>query len=265
MAFGTDAIGYRRRFVRVLADPFMEGSRKLPVTVSLGVAEARAGDDAETLIRRADMAMYEAKASGRNNYRFYSEAMNLRSVERLDAVATLCRDRGSLVRTTALDVRDARHEVIGRPGQAGHPSRAVEDPVHVAEGRGRPAPGAGDHRVLVERELLVAGDILRSSGRQHMGAALLRPARHLIRVDAAVAALLLASLGLARSHGKGQGQHPKQVIRRRPSPASLSICGVAAPRLTPPPLKPGSPHPKLSKKTIMMLGFAAANAEVEGS
>ncbi len=52
--------------IRVLADPFIEDSAKLFVTVSLGVAEARADESAESLIRRADAAMYEAKAAGRN-------------------------------------------------------------------------------------------------------------------------------------------------------------------------------------------------------
>ena len=52
--------------IRVLADPFIEDSAKLFVTVSLGVAEARAGEGAESLIRRADQAMYAAKAAGRN-------------------------------------------------------------------------------------------------------------------------------------------------------------------------------------------------------
>lgn len=55
--------------IRVLADPFIEDSKKLHITVSLGVAEARAGDNAETLIRRADMALYEAKEAGRNRVR----------------------------------------------------------------------------------------------------------------------------------------------------------------------------------------------------
>ena len=55
--------------IRVLADPFIEDSTPLHVTVSLGVAEARDGDDAETLIRRADMALYEAKKAGRNRVR----------------------------------------------------------------------------------------------------------------------------------------------------------------------------------------------------
>ncbi len=55
--------------IRVLGDPFIEDSTKLHITVSLGVAQARAGDDAETLIRRADMALYEAKTAGRNRVR----------------------------------------------------------------------------------------------------------------------------------------------------------------------------------------------------
>ena len=55
--------------IRVLADPFVEDAEKLFVTVSLGVAEARPGDSAEALIERADQAMYEAKAAGRNRVR----------------------------------------------------------------------------------------------------------------------------------------------------------------------------------------------------
>ncbi len=55
--------------IRVLADPFIENDEQLFVTVSLGVAVAREDEDAEALIRRADQAMYEAKAAGRNRVR----------------------------------------------------------------------------------------------------------------------------------------------------------------------------------------------------
>jgi diguanylate cyclase (GGDEF)-like protein len=38
------------------------------VTASIGVAEFAAGDEAEDVLMRADAAMYEAKAAGRNRY-----------------------------------------------------------------------------------------------------------------------------------------------------------------------------------------------------
>jgi len=37
-----------------------------PITVSFGIASARPGDSAETLLARADAALYRAKESGRN-------------------------------------------------------------------------------------------------------------------------------------------------------------------------------------------------------
>jgi diguanylate cyclase len=55
--------------IRVLADPFIENGEQLFVTVSLGVAAAREGETAESLISRADQAMYAAKAAGRNRVR----------------------------------------------------------------------------------------------------------------------------------------------------------------------------------------------------
>jgi diguanylate cyclase (GGDEF)-like protein len=44
-------------------DPFLGGHR---ITVSVGVAAFRAGDDVDALVERADAAMYQAKESGRN-------------------------------------------------------------------------------------------------------------------------------------------------------------------------------------------------------
>src|SRR5210317_663803 len=47
-------------------------------------------------------------------------------------------------------------------------------------------------------------------------------------------------------------------FRHRPSLANLSSRGVGAPRMIPPPLKPGSPQPKLSMKTRTILGLSCA-------
>jgi two-component system cell cycle response regulator len=42
------------------------GGRSLPVTVSIGLAEWQPGDTADTLMKRADQALYSAKRAGRN-------------------------------------------------------------------------------------------------------------------------------------------------------------------------------------------------------
>jgi diguanylate cyclase (GGDEF)-like protein/PAS domain S-box-containing protein len=59
------------------------GEYHLHVTVSIGLSTyPDSGEDAETLIKNADTAMYQAKELGRNNYQFFTRAMNLRAVER---------------------------------------------------------------------------------------------------------------------------------------------------------------------------------------
>jgi len=56
---------------------------ELYVTTSIGVsAYPDDGLDAETLIKNADTAMYQAKEHGRQNYQFFKPAMNVRAVER---------------------------------------------------------------------------------------------------------------------------------------------------------------------------------------
>ena len=44
----------------------------LPITVSIGVAEKVSGDDVESLVRHADIALYEAKDNGRNQTQCYT-------------------------------------------------------------------------------------------------------------------------------------------------------------------------------------------------
>jgi diguanylate cyclase (GGDEF)-like protein/PAS domain S-box-containing protein len=56
---------------------------ELHITTSIGLsAYPDDGLDAETLIKNADTAMYQAKESGRQGFRFFTPAMNARAVER---------------------------------------------------------------------------------------------------------------------------------------------------------------------------------------
>ncbi len=60
------------------AQPIILQGRPLTISTSLGIAKyPENGLDFDTLIKNADTAMYAAKKSGKNNYAFYTEEMNV--------------------------------------------------------------------------------------------------------------------------------------------------------------------------------------------
>jgi diguanylate cyclase (GGDEF)-like protein/PAS domain S-box-containing protein len=72
-----------RRMLQVVAEPHSIDQHDLHITASIGVSiYPDDGLDAETLIKNADTAMYQAKEHGRQNYQFFKPAMNIRAVER---------------------------------------------------------------------------------------------------------------------------------------------------------------------------------------
>lgn len=65
------------RLVEAFTAPFLIGEAPLYVTVSIGITVfPNDGHNVQTLLQHADVAMYHAKESGRNNYQFFSESMN---------------------------------------------------------------------------------------------------------------------------------------------------------------------------------------------
>jgi len=64
------------------------GYELLP-SASLGVARARSGDSAETMLRDADTAMYFAKERGRNRTEAYDDRLRARATRRVEAEAAL--------------------------------------------------------------------------------------------------------------------------------------------------------------------------------
>ena len=78
-----DAVHTARRMLQVVAEAHSIDQHDLHVTTSIGVSVyPDDGLDAETLIKNADTAMYQAKENGRQSYRFFKPAMNVRAVER---------------------------------------------------------------------------------------------------------------------------------------------------------------------------------------
>jgi diguanylate cyclase (GGDEF)-like protein/PAS domain S-box-containing protein len=72
-----------KRLLKSLAETYSTGQRNLHITASIGVSlYPDDGLDAETLIKNADTAMYQAKENGRQCYQFFKSEMNVKAVER---------------------------------------------------------------------------------------------------------------------------------------------------------------------------------------
>lgn len=79
-----DIEGVARKILTALAQPFMIHGHKLDIGTSIGISRYPGdGEDAITLIKHADLAMYQAKEQGRGNFQFYETHMTARAKERL--------------------------------------------------------------------------------------------------------------------------------------------------------------------------------------
>jgi diguanylate cyclase (GGDEF)-like protein/PAS domain S-box-containing protein len=81
-AMSVSAIASKIR--RALAEPHQIDSHLLYATATIGISLFSSdGDDAETLIRNAETAMYKAKSLGRDTFKFFAATMNAAAHERL--------------------------------------------------------------------------------------------------------------------------------------------------------------------------------------
>jgi diguanylate cyclase (GGDEF)-like protein len=95
MANSEDAAITARRMLQEIAEAHSVDEHDLHVTASIGISVyPDDGMDAETLIKNADTAMYQAKENGRQNYQFFKPAMNVRAVARQSIEESLRRALG---------------------------------------------------------------------------------------------------------------------------------------------------------------------------
>ncbi|HTM44746.1 MAG TPA: EAL domain-containing protein [Polyangiaceae bacterium] len=85
-----DATQLAQRILNSFATPFAVGKQSFTITGSIGIClYPDNGEDAESLMRNADAALYRAKEAGRNNYQYYDDDIRKRVAARVDREAEL--------------------------------------------------------------------------------------------------------------------------------------------------------------------------------
>lgn len=87
-----DAALVAGKILEAIAQPLELAGQELYCSCSIGILMAPLdGDNEETILKHADIAMYKAKDAGGNCYRFYSWYMNQQTIERLSMEANMQR------------------------------------------------------------------------------------------------------------------------------------------------------------------------------
>jgi diguanylate cyclase (GGDEF)-like protein/PAS domain S-box-containing protein len=139
-----DAAVAARRLLNSVAEAYSLGKHNLHITTSIGVSlYPDDGADAETLIKNADTAMYQAKENGRQSYQFFEHEMNVKAVERQSIEEDLRRglERGEFALHYQPKINLATGAIIGAEAllRWTHPSRGPVSPaqfIPVAEDTG---------------------------------------------------------------------------------------------------------------------------------
>ncbi len=84
------AANVARKIIAAALNPFLLKGGEYHITASIGISTyPDDGEDEQTLMKHADIAMYLAKDHGKNNYQFYSAQINAHSFERLALESSL--------------------------------------------------------------------------------------------------------------------------------------------------------------------------------
>jgi diguanylate cyclase (GGDEF)-like protein len=88
----ADAEVVAHKILAATSKPFAALGQEFRVTASVGISTyPQDGEDEQSLMKNADIAMYQAKEEGKNTFQFYSAQMNTHSFERLALESSLRR------------------------------------------------------------------------------------------------------------------------------------------------------------------------------
>jgi diguanylate cyclase (GGDEF)-like protein len=132
------------RIVKSIAEPFTVGDHQVVIGASVGIAVSPVdGQDAETLMRHADLALYRAKSDGRGTFHFFEAGMDAslqarRTIE-IGLRMALARREFRLVFQPVLNIQENRISALEALIRWDHPERGLVSPnefIPVAEETG---------------------------------------------------------------------------------------------------------------------------------
>ena len=78
-----DAARTAAQILKSITEPYSIEGHEIHISASIGISICpEDGEDAETILKHAEAAMYQAKAQGRNNYQFFTRHINERTLKR---------------------------------------------------------------------------------------------------------------------------------------------------------------------------------------
>ena len=90
LARAEDAVHVASKVLAAFSEPLQQDARDLHLSVSIGISVfPEDGDTCDTLLKHADVAMYRAKAQGRNGFQCYLQEMGIQAKERMEIEVAL--------------------------------------------------------------------------------------------------------------------------------------------------------------------------------
>jgi len=199
-------VSVAQKLIAALAQGFPLGGKEYHVSASIGVSTyPDDAQDAQELLKNADIAMYRAKEQGRNTFQFYAAQHNIHTVERLTLESGLRRalERGQLVLHYQPQVALASGRIVGFEALVRwqHPELGLLPPasfIAIAEETGLIVPigqwvmhaACATQRAWREAGLAPLRMSVNLSPRQFMHGGLIDDIAGLVRASAADAAFL---------------------------------------------------------------------------
>jgi diguanylate cyclase (GGDEF)-like protein/PAS domain S-box-containing protein len=133
-----------RKILQAMPKTYVLDDCEISVTSSIGISIFPSdGDNVEELLKHADSAMYHAKQTGRNNYQFYKESLNVAVLERFSLEQEIARglERDEFVLYFQPQVELSSRKIVGAEALIRwmHPQKGVIPPdkfIPVAEESG---------------------------------------------------------------------------------------------------------------------------------